>query len=155
MVLVVQALVFADGGLSALGLNIINMAFVTVLVAWVVFRLLLRVLPRSRGSIVGASFVAAFLSVPAVAAGVHARVRSSAAPATFSFGTVLAAMVGIHVFIGIGEGVITALTVGAVVAVRPDLVYGAPGCCPRWRSVPPPSPPDPTATHEEDPPWGP
>ena len=34
-------------------------------------------------------------------------------------------MVGVHVLIGIGEGVITALTVGAVLAVRPDLVYGA------------------------------
>ena len=37
----------------------------------------------------------------------------------------MAAMVGVHTLIGIGEGVITALTVGAVLAVRPDLVYGA------------------------------
>ena len=42
-----------------------------------------------------------------------------------SAGTVLAAMVGVHTLIGIGEGIITALTVGAVLAVRPDLVYGA------------------------------
>ena len=49
----------------------------------------------------------------------------SAAPAAASVGTVAAAMVGVHVLIGIGEGVITALTVGAVLAVRPDLVYGA------------------------------
>jgi cobalt/nickel transport system permease protein len=34
-------------------------------------------------------------------------------------------MVGIHVLIGIGEAVITGLTIGAVLAVRPDLVYGA------------------------------
>ena len=34
-------------------------------------------------------------------------------------------MVGVHVLIGIGEGVITALAVGSIVAVRPDLVYGA------------------------------
>jgi cobalt/nickel transport system permease protein len=40
-------------------------------------------------------------------------------------GTVLAAMVGVHTLIGIGEGVITALTVGVVLGVRPDLVYGA------------------------------
>jgi cobalt/nickel transport system permease protein len=40
-------------------------------------------------------------------------------------GTVLAAMVGTHVLIGIGEAVITTLTVGAVLASRPDLVYGA------------------------------
>ena len=40
-------------------------------------------------------------------------------------GTVLAAMVGVHTLIGIGEGIITALTVGVVLGVRPDLVYGA------------------------------
>jgi cobalt/nickel transport system permease protein len=34
-------------------------------------------------------------------------------------------MVGVHVLIGIGEGVITALTISAVLATRPDLVYGA------------------------------
>jgi cobalt/nickel transport system permease protein len=42
-----------------------------------------------------------------------------------SVGTVFAAMVGVHTLIGIGEGIITALTVGAVLAARPDLVYGA------------------------------
>jgi cobalt/nickel transport system permease protein len=42
-----------------------------------------------------------------------------------SLRTVFAAMVGVHTLIGIGEGIITALTVGAVMAVRPDLVYGA------------------------------
>ena len=36
-------------------------------------------------------------------------------------------MVGVHVLIGIGEGIITALAVGAVMAMRPDLVYGARG----------------------------
>jgi cobalt/nickel transport system permease protein len=39
--------------------------------------------------------------------------------------SVFGAMVGVHTLIGIGEGIITALTVGAVLAVRPDLVYGA------------------------------
>src|SRR5205814_7658611 len=39
--------------------------------------------------------------------------------------TVAAAMIGVHVLIGIGEGILTGLTVGAVMAVRPDLVYGA------------------------------
>jgi len=38
---------------------------------------------------------------------------------------VLAAMTGVHLLIGIGEGVITALTVGAVLKTRPDLVHGA------------------------------
>ena len=42
-----------------------------------------------------------------------------------SVGTVTAAMVGVHTLIGIGEGIITALTVGVVLGVRPDLVHGA------------------------------
>jgi cobalt/nickel transport system permease protein len=39
--------------------------------------------------------------------------------------TVAIAMIGVHMLIGIGEAVITGLTVGAVLATRPDLVYGA------------------------------
>jgi cobalt/nickel transport system permease protein len=42
-----------------------------------------------------------------------------------SLGAVFAAMVGVHALIGVGEAVITALAVSAVLAVRPDLVYGA------------------------------
>jgi cobalt/nickel transport system permease protein len=50
--------------------------------------------------------------------------------ATFSIGQVFASMVGVHALIGIGEGIITGLTVGAVMATRPDLVYGARGLLP-------------------------
>ena len=114
---------FADGGLSALGLNVVNIAFVTVLVAWPVFRGLARMLPRSRGAWIGAAFTAAFLSVPASALAFSLQ-YALGGNATFDTGTVLAAMVGTHVVIGLGEGLITALTVGAVMAVRPDLVLG-------------------------------
>ncbi|MCU0301998.1 MAG: energy-coupling factor ABC transporter permease [Candidatus Nanopelagicales bacterium] len=130
VVLLVQALMFADGGLSALGLNIVTMAFVTVAVAWPVFRLLVRVLPRSRGAWTGASFVAALVSVPASAAA-FALWYAIGGTGTYAVGTVLAAMVGTHVLIGLGEGLITALTVGAVLAARPDLVYGVRDLLPR------------------------
>lgn len=123
VVVIIQALMFADGGLSALGLNVVNIAFVTVLVAWPVFRALARVLPRSRGAWIGAAFTAAFLSVPASALAFSLE-YALGGNATFDTGTVLAAMVGTHVVIGLGEGLITALTVGAVMAVRPDLVLG-------------------------------
>ena len=123
VVIIVQALMFADGGLSALGLNIINMAFVTVLVAWPVFRLLVKVLPASKGAWMGAAFVAALLSVPASALAFTLE-YALGGTGTYAIGTVLVAMVGTHVLIGLGEAVITALTVGAVLAVRPDLVLG-------------------------------
>jgi cobalt/nickel transport system permease protein len=130
VVIIIQALMFADGGLSALGLNVINMAFVTVAVAWPVFRLLGRVLPRSKGAWMGAAFVAALLSVPASAAAFVVEYWLGGT-GTFSITAVLAAMVGTHVVIGIGEGLITALMVGAVLAVRPDLVLGVRDLLPR------------------------
>jgi cobalt/nickel transport system permease protein len=128
-VLIIQALLFADGGLSALGLNVINMAFVTTVVAWLVFRGLLRMLPRTRASVVTAGAVGALLSVPAAALAFTIE-YAIGGTATFQVGEVLAAMVGVHVLIGIGEAAITAVTVSAVMAARPDLVYGARGMLP-------------------------
>src|SRR5262245_23396768 len=60
VVLVVQALLFADGGLSALGLNVINMALVGAFAGYVVFLLVRRVLGRSPASVTTAAGVAAF-----------------------------------------------------------------------------------------------
>ena len=51
--------------------------------------------------------------------------------ADISLAAVATAMIGVHLLIGIGEGIITALTVGSVLAVRPDLVYGARDLLPR------------------------
>jgi cobalt/nickel transport system permease protein len=131
-VLIVQALLFADGGLTALGLNIINMAFVTTVVGWFVFRGLLKVLPHRRSSILAASFVASLLSVPAAALAFVVE-YALGGTATFSVGQVLVAMVGVHVLIGLGEAFITMLTIGAVLAARPDLVYGARGFLPQLK----------------------
>ena len=124
VVLVVQALLFADGGLSALGLNIINMALVTAWGGYAVFLLLRRALPATRASVTAAAGVAAGVSVVLASLAFvveYAIGGSGGAPV----GTVFGAMVGVHTLIGIGEGIITALTVAAVLAVRPDLVYGA------------------------------
>ena len=115
---------FADAGLTALGLNISDMANVGVFGGWAVFRLLRRALPATKTSVVVASGIAAGLSVVLAASAFvveYALGGNGGAPV----GTVLAAMVGVHTLIGIGEGVITALTVGVVLGVRPDLVYGA------------------------------
>lgn len=126
VVLLMQGILFADGGLTALGVNITDMAIVTVVVAYALFRGLVKVLPRSRRSVTAASFVAALVSVPASAL-VFTLVYAVGGTTEVSIGKVTTAMVGVHVLIGIGEAVITALTVGAVVAVRPDLVHGAHG----------------------------
>ncbi|HYJ69491.1 MAG TPA: energy-coupling factor ABC transporter permease [Nocardioidaceae bacterium] len=124
VVLGVQALLFADGGLSALGINIILMALITVLVGYTSFRLLMRVMPRRITSVPLAAGIAAFVSVP-VAAAAFVGFYAIGGTSDVSIGAVASAMIGVHVLIGVGEGVITALTVGSVLAVRPDLVYGA------------------------------
>ncbi|GLW65511.1 hypothetical protein Arub01_37550 [Actinomadura rubrobrunea] len=126
VVLGLQALLFADGGLSALGVNITIMGLVTVAVGYGVFRLLLRVLPAARPAVTGAAFAAALASVPASAAAftlIYALGGTTEVP----LGSVAAAMIGVHVLIGVGEALITSLTVSSVLAVRPDLVYGARG----------------------------
>jgi cobalt/nickel transport system permease protein len=124
VVLGVQALLFADGGLSALGLNVINMSLVTAWGGYAVFLLLRRALPAAKASVTAAAGVAAVISVVLASLAFvveYAVGGNGGAP----LGTVFAAMVGVHTLIGIGEGVITALTVGVVLGVRPDLVYGA------------------------------
>ncbi|CAL9546485.1 Cobalt transport protein CbiM [Streptomyces sp. enrichment culture] len=124
VVLLMQGILFADGGLTALGVNITDMAVVTVVVAYAVFRGLVKVLPRTRRSVTAASFAASLLSVPAAALA-FTLLYWIGGTTDVSIGKVATAMVGVHVLIGIGEAAITALTVGAVIAVRPDLVYGA------------------------------
>ncbi|MEU5611289.1 energy-coupling factor ABC transporter permease, partial [Streptomyces sparsogenes] len=126
VVLLMQGVLFADGGLTALGVNITDMAVVTTVVAYAVFRGLLKLTPRRRRSVTVASFVAALVSVPAAAVAFTA-IYALGGTAHVSLGKVFTAMVGVHLLIGIGEAAITALTVGAVVAVRPDLVHGARG----------------------------
>lgn len=121
-VLLVQALLFADGGLSALGLNVTNMAIITTLVAYCVVALSLRVLPKNRAGIVAASFLAATVSVVVASQGFVGE-YALGGEVDKALGPISATMAGVHLLIGIGEGLITATTVATVAAVRPDLVY--------------------------------
>ncbi|GAA5013793.1 energy-coupling factor ABC transporter permease [Streptomyces siamensis] len=126
VVLLMQGILFADGGLTALGVNITDMAIVTTVVAYAAFRGLVKVLPRKRRSVTVAAFVSALLSVPAAAVA-FTLIYAVGGTTDVPIAKVATAMIGVHVLIGIGEAAITALTVGAVIAVRPDLVYGARG----------------------------
>ncbi len=135
VVLVVQALLFADGGLTALGTNIVLMALVGVWVGWWTFRLALGVLPRRVSSVSPAAAIGAFLSVP-VAALTFAALFAVGGAAPVPVEDLLWAMGAVHVLIGIGEAVITALVCSSVVAVRPDLVFGARGLSTLPRSRP-------------------
>ena len=123
VVLIIQAFLFADGGLTALGLSIFNMAVISVWVSFAVFMLMKKIFPKTKSWLVIATFVSALISVPAAAVGFVIQ-YAIGANATFSVSAVLNAMVGTHIIIGIGEAIITALTVSAVLASRSDLVFG-------------------------------
>ncbi|MGA0078403.1 MAG: energy-coupling factor ABC transporter permease [Candidatus Nanopelagicales bacterium] len=124
VVLAVQALFFADGGLIAFGLNVFNLAFVAVFVAWGVFLILKKVLPANKTGLLIATGIGAFVSVPASALAFSLQFALGGTEA-ISASTVTAAMVSVHLLIGIGEAIISVLTVSAVIAARPDLAFGA------------------------------
>jgi cobalt/nickel transport system permease protein len=123
-VLLVQCLLFADGGITALGTNIDLMGVVTVVVGWAVFKGLQAVLPKRLSTVAPAAGVGAFVSVPVAALG-FVLLYAVGGTADLSLSHLATAMVGVHLVIGLGEGAITALAVASIVAVRPDLVYGA------------------------------
>jgi cobalt/nickel transport system permease protein len=124
VVLMVQALLMADGGITALGTNVTLLGLVAVGVGWLVFAGLRRVLPKRVSMVAPAAAVAAFVSVPASAL-VFTGLFAVGGTAPVDLGTLLTAMLGWHLVIGVGEALITGLVVASVVAVRPDLVYGA------------------------------
>lgn len=124
VVLIVQGLLFADGGLTALGTNIVLMALVTALGGWLIFRGLVKSLPKNRGGLLTAGGIAALLSVP-LAALVFVSLYVVGGAVGIDLGALTATMLGVHVLIGLGEAAITVAVVGAVLSARPDLVHGA------------------------------
>lgn len=126
IVLVVQSLLFADGGITALGANITNMALVSVAAGYATAVAVSRVLGRDGALSVRQLGIVGFLSaiVGTVCASMGFVVEYAIGGAAhISLGSVAAYMLGTHVLIGIGEGLITAVTVMAVGRARPDLVY--------------------------------
>lgn len=119
VVLTTQAFVFADGGISALGANVLNMGIIGALGVGFLMTWARHVLPRTR---TGFLAVVAGGSWLAVMAGATATALELAASGTVPLGTVLPTMLGVHALIGIGEAVITVAAISAVLVSRPDLV---------------------------------
>lgn len=123
IVLMVQCLIFQDGGLTALGANIVNMSFIGSMLGYCIYAVIRGGL-WERGRILAATAVAAWCSVM-LASGACA--VELAVSGTSPLKVALPAMAGVHALIGIGEAIITCLVVSFVLKVRPDLVYGAEG----------------------------
>jgi cobalt/nickel transport system permease protein len=123
-VLAVQALLFQDGGLLALGANVFNMAVVGVLVAWVVYTTLRRLLGDRTWATMVSGFAAAWLSVFVASLVAAAELAISG---TSPWLVALPAMGLMHALIGIGEGLITVGVLAFLRVARPDLlVLGQP-----------------------------
>jgi cobalt/nickel transport system permease protein len=121
-VLIVQCLLFADGGLTALGLNIFNMALLGTAAGYLLIAGLLRILPKTSSSVATTAFIASVVSVVVASQGFVLQYWMGGTT-PLSLGGIAATMAGVHTLIGIGEGLIAATTVATVAKVRPDLVY--------------------------------
>lgn len=118
-VLIAQSLIFQDGGLLALGANVLNMGIVASFGAYYIYRLARLILgDNRRGKLIGV-FVAGWSSVflASIACAVELAV-SGVSP----WGVVLPAMAGIHTIIGIGEGLISVAVISLVLTTRADLM---------------------------------
>ena len=122
VVVIIQSLLFADGGLSALGVNVLNMAIVTSATSWFIVKYWIKFIGKNKTSIVTVSVLAGILSVvfSSIAFTIQYAIGGTI---SIPVGTVLIAMVTTHLIIGLGEGVITALIITLLMRVRPDLVY--------------------------------
>ncbi|MFJ8959405.1 energy-coupling factor ABC transporter permease [Lentzea sp. NPDC102401] len=122
IVLVVQALLFADGGLTALGANVTNMALIGTATGFLVAVALRKIAERGKGGLFAVAFVSAFVNTVVAATGFVVEYAIGGAGGV-EIGKVALLMWGLHALIGIGEGLITAVTVTSVASIRPDLVY--------------------------------
>jgi cobalt/nickel transport system permease protein len=129
-VLIVQCLVFADGGLSALGANVFNMAIVGGVAGWAIYRGVSRAWGGLFGRVLAAAFAGWCSTVLAAVACAGELAASGTAPLT----VVLPTMAGVHMLVGVGEGLITALVLTGIARVRPELLE------PDAATDPPPAP---------------
>jgi ABC-type Co2+ transport system, permease component len=128
-VFIIQSVLFADGGITALGANIFNMGLVGIWVGWWLLQPLQQLLGGSRNRLPLAAGMAAGLSVVAAAICVAIELAISG---TVALNIALPAMVGVHILIGIGEGLITGGVLTYLVKVRPDLLPGEQPRLQKW-----------------------
>lgn len=119
IVLAVQCLGFADGGLTAIGSNIFNMGVIGALGGYVIFLLIYTLLQKTRKGFFIALAISSWLSV---VMGASAAAIELAISGTSPLKVALPAMAGIHAIIGIGESIITTTAVSLILKTRPDLV---------------------------------
>ena len=119
-VLIVQCFLFADGGVTALGANIFNMGIINSVGGYAIYRGLSAVLPGVRGRVSALAFAGWAATVLAAISCAGQLAWSGTIPWSVGF----PAMTGVHMLIGIGEGLISALVFLAIERTRPELISG-------------------------------
>lgn len=120
-VLIVQCFLFQDGGVLALGANIFNMAIVNSVAGYAIFRLVSRALPGTRGRVTAMAFAGWCATVLAAICCAGQLAWSG----TIDWSAAFPAMTLVHMLIGVGEGLISALVLLAVERARPDWISSA------------------------------
>ena len=120
-VLIIQCFLFGDGGVLALGANLFNMGILGAAGGAAVYRLVCALLPGAQGRVTAVAF-AGWCSYVLAAIGCSGELAWSG---TVGWSAGFAAMTGVHLLIGLGEGLISALVFLAILRTRPDLVTAA------------------------------
>ncbi|TAE57496.1 MAG: cobalt transporter [Nostocales cyanobacterium] len=128
-VLIIQAVLFADGGITALGANILNMGVIGVWVAWLLTQTLQKLFGGSKKRLPLAGGIAAGVSVVVASTACAIQLVLSG---TAAANLVLPSMTSVHILIGVGEGIITGGVLTYLATARPDLLPGEEGKFQGW-----------------------
>lgn len=127
IILVLQALLFGDGGLTALGANVLNMGIIGVLIPCITFIAINKLLKiKTVPTLLATVFIAAFLSdlIGAVAAGFELGLSQGIFP--YGIGLAIPAMAINHSIMGVLEGIVTVVIFGILMKLRPDVLSQSP-----------------------------
>ncbi len=118
-VIAVQSLLFGDGGILAMGANIVNMGIVGTMGGYAIYRTACTLLGGEERSRLPAAAIAAWSAVMLGAAATSVELAVSG---TTTLAVVLPAMLGTHAIIGLGEALITVGALTLIRSARPDLL---------------------------------
>jgi len=126
IILVLQALLFGDGGLTTLGANVLNMGIIGIFVPCALFLLMNKAVKGTGKKLYTVIFVSAFVGdvLAAIAAGTELGLSQP----TFQYGLSVAvpAMAINHSIIGAAEGIVTMILIGTLLKLRPDVLEQSP-----------------------------
>jgi cobalt/nickel transport system permease protein len=127
IILVLQALLFGDGGLTALGANVLNMGVIGVFVPCALFVAMNKLIKvKKTGTLYIMIFISAFIGD--VLAAISAGTELGLSTPIFQYGLSVAvpAMAINHSIIGVAEGIATVVLIGALMKLRPDVLQRSP-----------------------------